>query len=64
LTRQDLTTQVEQLRAQLKAGEDEQRRRAEELGRVRHEIGLVRARLREAPPAAELGEELESPETH
>jgi hypothetical protein len=59
-TRDQLTTRLEHLREQLQAREDDQRRGAEELGRLRHEISLVRARLREAPPDDELG----SPDTH
>jgi hypothetical protein len=54
-TRRDLANQLERLRNQLQAGEAYQRRGAEELGRLRHEIGLVRARLQQAGPDAGLG---------
>jgi len=48
-TRDELADELERLRERLRRGEEDQRRGAAELALVRHEIGLVRARLRDAP---------------
>jgi hypothetical protein len=52
-SRDELADELEALRERLRRGEEDQRRGAGELALVRHEIGLVRARLRDAPPENE-----------
>jgi len=47
-TRAELADELERLRAQLRAGEANHQRSAEELAHTRHEIGLVREQLRNA----------------